>query len=93
MIDEMKSLFKSSEGTGTCASHVEGVSDTVKTLVHNVVEDCISSDGSQSQTLEEALSLLKPKALGLLTKNRKSLKAILDEVEVESLHKKSTHQK
>jgi len=85
MIDEMKSLFKSSEGTGTRASHAEGVSDAVKTLVQNVVEDCISSDGSQSQTLEEALSLLKPKALGLLTKNRKSLRAILDEAQVESL--------
>jgi hypothetical protein len=85
MIDQLIRAFRqSSEGTGTRASHAEGVSDAVKALVEKVVEECISS--SQSKTLDEALTLLKPKSLTLLTKN-KSLKALLNESQVESLKK------
>jgi hypothetical protein len=82
MIDQMIAYLQSSEGTGTRASHAEGVSDAVKTLVEKVVEECISI--SQSKTLDEALTLLKPKSLSLLTKN-KSLKKVLDDSQIESL--------
>ena len=89
MIDQMIRAFRqSSEGTGTRASHAEGPSDAVKTLVEKVVEECISS--SQSKTLDEALTLLKPKSLTLLTKD-KSLKALLNDSQVESLKKNLLH--
>ena len=83
MIDQMIEAFlQSSEGTGTRARQAEGVSDAVKTLVEKVVEHCISK--SQSKTLDEALTLLKPKSLTLLTKN-KSLKKLLNDSQIESL--------
>ena len=83
MIDQMIRAFQhSSEGTGTRANHAEGVSDAVKTLVEKEVEHCISK--SQAKTLDGALTLLKPKSLTLLTKN-KSLKKLLNDSQIESL--------